>query len=328
MSKNTELAVPEQRSILHTLADRFGMEPLAFQKTVIATCGLKGSTPEEFAAFLLVANQYGLNPITREIYAFPKQGGGIVPIVSIDGWLNLINSHPACDGFEFEMEHDEEGKLVSCTCKIFRKDRGHPIAVTEYLEECYRPTAPWKMAHRMLRHKALIQAARYAFGFAGIYDPDEGEKIAEARDITPPPAPPPAPPAPEHLLPPIPQEVISELYEGPGEQILPRQVVHVPRAGRARKPASTIEHAAMVARAEDDGPPPPEVDEELDAFDPEAWLENMKMRLEEAISAEEIAEISEEADRFKQRYPFIPGIILEEIEVAFQEAEERLAAAE
>ena len=37
----------------------------------------------------------------------------------------------------------------------------------------------------MLRHKALIQAARYAFGLGGIYDPDEGERIKEMIDITP-----------------------------------------------------------------------------------------------------------------------------------------------
>jgi hypothetical protein len=81
---------------------------------------------------------------------------------------------------------------------MFRKDRGRPVTVTEYLSECRRGTEPWKMQHRMLRHKALIQAARYAFGFSGIYDEDEGEKIAEMRDVTPqdePPAPPPAPQA-------------------------------------------------------------------------------------------------------------------------------------
>lgn len=90
------------------------------------------------------------------------------------------------------MEHDDSGKLISCTCRMFRKDRTHPVAVTEYLSECIRGTEPRKMQHRMLRHKAMIQAARYAFGFSGIYDEDEGEKIANAgvvRDD------PPAPPA-------------------------------------------------------------------------------------------------------------------------------------
>jgi len=32
----------------------------------------------------------------------------------------------------------------------------------------------------MLRHKALIQCARLAFGFAGIYDQDEAERFVEA----------------------------------------------------------------------------------------------------------------------------------------------------
>ncbi len=35
----------------------------------------------------------------------------------------------------------------------------------------------------MLRHKALIQGARYAFGFAGIYDEDEGERIKDGEEI-------------------------------------------------------------------------------------------------------------------------------------------------
>lgn len=179
--------------LLDYMADKYSLTADEFRKTVRATCGLATATPEQVAAFLIVAKEYSLNPITKEIYAFPGRGGGIVPIVSIDGWVNLVNSHGACDGFEFEMSHDDKGGLVSCTCRMFRKDRSHPVAVTEYLSECIRSTEPWKMQHRMLRHKAMIQAARYAFGFSGIYDEDEGEKIAEMRDVTPrdePPAPP------------------------------------------------------------------------------------------------------------------------------------------
>lgn len=181
--------------LLDYMADKYSLTADEFRKTVRATCGLATATPEQVAAFLIVAKEYSLNPITKEIYAFPGRGGGIVPIVSIDGWVNLVNSHGACDGFEFEMSHDDEGALVSCTCRMFRKDRSHPIAVTEYLSECIRSTEPWKMQHRMLRHKAMIQAARYAFGFSGIYDEDEGEKIAEMRDVTPRDEPPPPPQA-------------------------------------------------------------------------------------------------------------------------------------
>lgn len=55
------------------------------------------------------------------------------------------------------------------------------MEVTEYMAECVRNTEPWaKWPARMLRHKTTIQAARYAFGFSGIVDPDEAERIASA----------------------------------------------------------------------------------------------------------------------------------------------------
>jgi hypothetical protein len=37
----------------------------------------------------------------------------------------------------------------------------------------------------MLRHKAMIQCARIAFGYAGIYDQDEAERIAEVKTVDP-----------------------------------------------------------------------------------------------------------------------------------------------
>jgi phage recombination protein Bet len=176
----------EKPMLLEVMADKYGLKPQEFADTVRKTCGMPTASAEEFAAFLMVCRQYDLNPILREVYAFPKRGGGIVPIVGIDGWLNLINGHPQCDGFDFTIEHDQQGELVSITCRLYRKDRAHPVEVTEYLSECIRPTDPWKMKHRMLRHKTLMQAARYAFGFSGIYDEDEGVRIAEApmRDIS------------------------------------------------------------------------------------------------------------------------------------------------
>lgn len=187
----TAIAEAQPRSVLMDMAHRYGMEPAAFERVVRATCikpdnqGREASR-EEFAAFLLVAKEYGLNPLTKEIFAFRDKRGGIMPLVSVDGWSNLINSHPMYDGMDFEDEINSSGKIVAISCRMHRKDRSHPIVVTEYLSECARDTEPWKKwPARMLRHKAMIQAARYAFGFAGIYDPDEAERIASTRDITP-----------------------------------------------------------------------------------------------------------------------------------------------
>lgn len=133
-------------------------------------------TDDQMAALLIVANQYRLNPWTSEIYAFPSQGG-IVPVVGVDGWARIINGNTQFDGMDFEQDAE------SCTCRIYRKDRAHPVSVTEYMDECKRNTAPWKShPRRMLRHKAMIQAARLAFGFTGIYDEDEAERIKDAGD--------------------------------------------------------------------------------------------------------------------------------------------------
>ena len=130
---------------------------------------------DQLTALLIVANQYSLNPWTKEIYAFPDSRNGIVPIVGVDGWARIINQNPQFDGMDFDQDDEK------CTCKIYRKDRSHPISVTEWMSECKRDSAqPWKShPKRMLRHKAMIQCARLAFGFAGIYDQDEAERIIE-----------------------------------------------------------------------------------------------------------------------------------------------------
>lgn len=183
MSNNgNQIAERQPPSVLADMAARFGMDKRAFEATLSKTIMPNGTSQEQTAAFLVVAKQYDLNPFTKEIFAFPSNGG-IQPVVSIDGWLKIINSHPQFDGMEFE-DKTEDGALSAVTCRIFRKDRKHPVAVTEYMAECKRPTSTWKQwPARMLRHKAAIQCARYAFGFAGIYDPDEAERIREAQEM-------------------------------------------------------------------------------------------------------------------------------------------------
>lgn len=153
--------------------------------SVLKATAFKGQVSDaQMTALLVVANQYGLNPWTKEIYAFPDRNNGIVPVVGVDGWSRIINSHPQFDGMDFE-QTDE-----ACTCVIYRKDRTHPVRVTEYMSECKRDgVGPWKShPRRMLRHKAMIQCARLAFGFVGIYEQDEAERIvdATAQVVSPP----------------------------------------------------------------------------------------------------------------------------------------------
>jgi len=167
-------------TLTNKLAARLDMGDGSGLVETLKATAFKGQVSDaQMTALMVVANQYGLNPWTKEIYAFPDKNNGIVPVVGVDGWSRIINSHPQFDGMEFVQ--DEE----LCTCVMFRKDRNHPIKVTEYMSECKRNgVGPWSShPKRMLRHKAMIQCARLAFGFGGIYDQDEAERIAEI-DIT------------------------------------------------------------------------------------------------------------------------------------------------
>lgn len=187
---------PHRQSLVVTMANNYSMDPAIFSRTVRQTCMPGQVSDEDFAAFLMVAHAYDLNPVTREIFAFPRKGGGVQPIVSVDGWFKLMNLHPQANGVEYEDQFDTNGKLSAVTCKIYRKDRERPTVVTEYMDECQRPTEPWqKWPKRMLRHKAFIQCARTAFGFAGIIDQDEAERspdvitgsvVAPAPQLAPP----------------------------------------------------------------------------------------------------------------------------------------------
>ncbi len=161
--------------LTNKLASTLNMGDGAGLVETLKATAFKGQVSDaQMTALMVVANQYGLNPWTKEIYAFPDKNNGIVPVVGVDGWSRIINEHPQFDDLDFEQ--DEE----SCTCIIYRKDRNHPIKVTEWMNEYKRNAGPW-LSHpnRMLRHKALIQGARLAFGYGGIYDQDEAERIVE-----------------------------------------------------------------------------------------------------------------------------------------------------
>ena len=177
-----EIIPSPKQSALSVMASRFNVEPTKLLDTLRATLMPKASN-EDLLAFVVTANEYQLNPFTREIYAFPSRSGGIQPVVSVDGWIKLMNRHPSFDGIQFTTE-DRDNKPHSVTATIYLKDRSRPVEVTEYFSECYRATEPWKVnPRRMLRHKALIQCARVAFGFSGITD--EEEAMPQAVNVTP-----------------------------------------------------------------------------------------------------------------------------------------------
>lgn len=192
---------PRKGKLITRFAERFGVDQDKLLSTLKNTAFRQKDgevSNEQMMALVVVADQYRLNPFTKEIYAFPDKQNGIVPVVGVDGWSRIINEHPQFDGMDFR----QSGEIVTMggakpcpewiECVMYRKDRSHPIIAREYLDECYREpfatktgyvvTGPWQThTKRFLRHKTMIQCARIAFGFAGIFDPDEAERIAEAE---------------------------------------------------------------------------------------------------------------------------------------------------
>lgn len=199
------------RSPLINLAARFSIDPAklldVLRGTVIKPAkNGRPATNEEIAAFCIVADQYGLSPFTREIHAFSSGDKGIVPIVGIDGWTHIVNSTGKFNGCEFIDEAAPDGRPISVTCKMHVKERDHPVCATERYSECHRNTPPWnQMPWRMLRHKAFMQAARYAFSLAGIYDEDEARDIVSGVQTR---EPVPMPRAMDDPLPPTPEGAI------------------------------------------------------------------------------------------------------------------------
>ncbi len=173
-------------SIVTTMAGIFCMEQQEMLDSLMATVlKVKHDEPKptrgEMGALLVVCREHGLNPFKKEIYAFRTKSGGLQPIVPIDGWTNIINSHPAFDGLTTkEVVHPEFGLGVETT--IHRKDRKVATVSTEWMNECKGTSVPWtKWPMRMLRWKSIIQCARVAFSLSGIMDEDEGDRLREAE---------------------------------------------------------------------------------------------------------------------------------------------------
>jgi phage recombination protein Bet len=199
----------QKRKLVAKMAEKFGVDANAFWETLKATAFKQrnGDAPtnEQMMALMVVADQYDLNPFTKEIYAFPDQNGGIIPVVGIDGWSRIINSHPNYDGMEFRFS---ENKITPngldkpifewIECVMYRNDRTRPTVIREYLDEIYKEPikkqgsqgvyfikTPWQThTRRFARHKVIIQTARIALGYTGIYDQDEADNILENQQAT------------------------------------------------------------------------------------------------------------------------------------------------
>lgn len=163
--------------------------------------------PEDLAYFLLVCQQYGLNPLKKEIYPVYQQAkvGSVwqeklEPIVSIHGLRTLArraqNPTYSYTG-KAVLDVNENGEIISATTEVFGRFGKNSTEIvkvgeyTAYLEEFRKthkeddkygkykkgdPMGNWKIMPRVMLIKcAEANAIRSAFDIGGVYIEEEIE---------------------------------------------------------------------------------------------------------------------------------------------------------
>lgn len=169
---------------------RSGMGPEAFVQALVRTSlsRLTMWTESDLDALLLGAERYGLDPLGREIFLIqgcdPLTDPAVL-VLGVDGWSRILNSHKKFAGIQFRQSEElVDGVPSWIECTLHRWDRRVPTRVREYYQEVRGASQPW-LTHprRMLRHKALVQCARLAFGVVGVYDQDEAQGSAANKRL-------------------------------------------------------------------------------------------------------------------------------------------------
>lgn len=167
----------------------------------------KNVGPYDVFSFLLTCKNLQLNPLLKQIYGFESKGK-VVTVVSIEGWNQIANRNPQFDGFDYEFSTPVERQLtynkttydggyrkvtpVTVTrkvseyiiCRVYRKDRSHPISVTTFYDEASTGSEPWvTMPMQMLQNRALVNAIKKAFNVNAYAEDDKSYMMPTYQEI-------------------------------------------------------------------------------------------------------------------------------------------------
>jgi hypothetical protein len=145
--------------------------------------------PRVLLHFLHQIRKYRLDPLSDEIMLWKSPEGQYQTLITIDGWMRLINQDPQFAGMTFKESSELEfGIPLWMECSIYRHDRILPITVKEYSAEIKTEHPLWKtMPRRMLRHRSIQQCARLAFSIHIADQPSNLEKVKALDSSAPPP---------------------------------------------------------------------------------------------------------------------------------------------
>jgi len=208
------LQLERQTFSLEKLSEMTGYKTellMVLQKTVA-----KDTSPAEFAYFLTVCKESGLNPINKEIWCYKNSRGDLLVFTGRDGFLKKNKDNPTyrgmkhaavCEKDEFELnmvtgeveKHKiltERGKPLGAYCYVYVEGMKDTFVYISF-EEFDLGQAKWKTAPIMMIDKcAQSMALKEACGMTGIQAEEafivkngaafSAGQITEHKVITPP----------------------------------------------------------------------------------------------------------------------------------------------
>lgn len=131
----------------------------------------KGATDAQFRMFIEVCKTTGLNPFLKEVYYVPEKG---IIMAARDGYLRVANENPQFDGMETTVERDNNKVPIKATCRVWRKDRAHPVTCEAYFSEYKKNSPVWtQYPSAMISKVAEVLALKRSFTINGVVTEEE-----------------------------------------------------------------------------------------------------------------------------------------------------------
>lgn len=168
--------------VLNTAAKAIGMRSGELEEWLASYPNLSVAAR---AITLQLITLHRLDPKADEIDLVQYEAGQWQALITVNGWAKLINAQPAFCGIEFAESKEQDGSIPRwMSCTIYRTDRVKPITVKEYLIELKTEHPCWQvMPRRMLRHRAMQQCARLAFGIT-VPECKSSAVVAKSNQVT------------------------------------------------------------------------------------------------------------------------------------------------
>jgi phage recombination protein Bet len=172
--------VPQNQSVTvreasGTVARSYSDDELLLMRNVVA----KNCSEPEFKMLMYIANKYGLDPLTKQIWAIKRNDRDPALIFAgRDGFLAIAHRSGQFDGMQSGVTYEinKEGKKIpiSAWCKVWRKDMTHAFETEVPFDEYNTGFSVWKShPSAMILKCAESICLRKAFSIDGIYSPEE-----------------------------------------------------------------------------------------------------------------------------------------------------------